>query len=225
MANSLTSWTTNEEPFCEKLGRKIRSGFQCFIENAGGMHSALRNEKKKKEACNLIHNITPRLSMQIHSTLELRSSQYPQPAGGKIKQKTASSHALTSNFKSTASFSTATSERSTICNLQPCSGTSRVGDSKKNYPLFSLRHLRLPALHRRSFNWKLTACATTEVTLNPHGSGAAMSNTKKSFAPKMYSNGGGPREQTTGYDDASAAWTAATCSCKHVCLPRAAGDS
>lgn len=54
--------------------------------------------KKKKEACNLIHNITPRLSMQIHSTLELRSSQYPQPAGGGGggKQKTASSHALTS---------------------------------------------------------------------------------------------------------------------------------
>lgn len=165
--------------------------------------------------------------MQIHSTLELRSSQYPQPAGGRGKKaKNCIKPCSNFYFKSTASFSTATSERSTICNLQPCSGTSRVGDSKRKHPLFSLRHLRLPALHRRSFNWKLTACATTEVTFKPPMGVAPWWRTqKKRFAPKMYSNGGGPREQTTGYDDASAAWTAATCSCKHVCLPRAAGDS
>lgn len=44
----------------------------------------------------------------------------------------------------------------------------------------------------------------------------------------MYSNDGGSPIEATWYDDAGAVWTkqtAATCSRKHVCLPKAAGDS
>lgn len=86
------------------------------------MHSA--QKKGKKNACNLIHNITPRLSMQIHPTLELRSSQYPQSARKSkncIKPCSNSIISLLPAFYSDIRMIT-----STICNLQSCSNTVRM---------------------------------------------------------------------------------------------------
>lgn len=74
MAKSLTSSTTNEEPSWSSV--QLRSIFILKTPAA----CTLCKTKGKRKACNLIQNITPRLSMQIHSTLELRSSQYPQSA-------------------------------------------------------------------------------------------------------------------------------------------------
>ena len=89
MASSLTSLNNKRGTFV-KLSQNEEQFL--YLKNASGMQSAPK-KKRQRNACNLIHNITPRLSMQIHSTLELRSSQYPQPA--RKKARTASSHALT----------------------------------------------------------------------------------------------------------------------------------
>lgn len=61
MASSLTRLTPN---LCEA---RLKRG--AVKKNASGMHTA-NKIKKGKEACYLIHNITPRLSMQIHLTLQ-----------------------------------------------------------------------------------------------------------------------------------------------------------
>lgn len=73
---------------------------------------------------NRIHNITPRLSMQIHSTPELRSSRYPQSARKSKNCIKSRSNAITSLLP--ASYSDTRKITLTICNLQSCSNTVSV---------------------------------------------------------------------------------------------------
>lgn len=87
-----------------------------YTSNASGMHFA----QKGKKACDLSHNRTPRLSMQIHSTLRTEKLTISTTCKKKKKAKTASRHALTLSkfYRQLPTLIT-----STIWNLQSCSNT------------------------------------------------------------------------------------------------------
>lgn len=175
--------------------------------------------------------------MQIYSTLELRRSQYPQSLrGSKICIKPRSNSIII--------LLPALPEWSHKTHLQPCSNTlcmfcnipqpSKAGDEKQrrsstfSLPSASAQHRSdYIALLPASSNWKL-ACRT-ETTLY-HRGWWCCDVKKVSFAPKCtaMTEGRVLTQRPPRYKNACIVWSeqlhAADCR-KHVCLPKAAGDS
>lgn len=67
---SLTGVTTNQENLCESSAKTLGAGRRFNVRDADGMQLCSRGSRGGEKENSLIHNITPRLSMQIHSTLE-----------------------------------------------------------------------------------------------------------------------------------------------------------